>query len=251
MTLIIAHRGYRKTGVPDNSMSAFHSAIKSNADGFEFDIHLTSDRKFVCFHDATLETLGIPEPINKITFNEVISLELAEGINIPSLEEVLETFGNKTLLNIEFKPKKDGVEELVALIHKYKLKKDPKSLIISSFNSNPLRKIKSIDPEIPTGLLVHFSRNQVKRASGINCDAIHPMMELPAGWSKILKRLTSFLHTHYINKCFSEARKENMLLVNPYDVNHESSLRKSFEKGVYSVITDEVEKALRIRKEFV
>ncbi|MCK4848578.1 MAG: glycerophosphodiester phosphodiesterase, partial [Candidatus Heimdallarchaeota archaeon] len=179
------------------------------------------------------------------------SLELAEGINIPSLEEVLETFGNKTLLNIEFKSKEDSIEELVTLVHKYKLKKDPRNLIISSFNSNPLRKIKSIDPEIPTGLLVHFSRNQVKRASGINCDAIHPMMELPDGWSKILKRLARFLQIHYINKCFSEARKENMMLVNPYDVNHEFFLRKSFENDLHAVITDEVEKAWRIRKEFI
>jgi len=251
LTLIIAHRGYRKKGEPDNSMPAFHSAINSNADGLEFDIHLTSDRKFVVFHDDTLETLGIPKPINEITFNEVISLELAEGINIPSLEEVLKTFGNKTLLNIEFKPKEDGVEELITLIHKYKLKKDPKNLIISSFNSNPLKKIKSIDPEIPTGLLVHFSRNQIKRASSIDCDAIHPFYdEIPDGWIKLPKRVASFLHIHYINKCFSEAKKENML-ANPYNVNLESFLKKSFEKDLYAVITDEVEKAWRIRKDFV
>lgn len=250
MTLIIAHRGYRKEGEPDNSMPAFHSAIDSKADGFEFDIQLTSDNRFVCFHDDTLETLGIRKPINEITFNEVVSLELTDGIHIPSLEEVLETFGNKTLLNIEFKPKKDGVEELVALIHKYKLKKDPRYLIISSFNSDPLRRIKSIDPEIPTGLLVQFARNQVNQASGLNFDAIHPRMEFPAEWSKITKKLLKFVLIYYIKRSFSEAREEKML-VNPFDVNQEDSLKLSFENDLYAVITDEVEKARRIRKDFI
>ena len=251
MTLIISHRGFRKNGEPDNSMPAFHSAINSFADGFEFDIQLTSDRKFVVFHDDTLATLGIAKPINEIPFKEVISLELAEGITIPSLEEVLETFGNKTLLNIEYKNQEEGVEELVELIHKYKLKKDPRNLIVSSYHSNPLQKLKSLDPEIPTGFLVYFSRNQVKKAIELKCDAIHPFYEfIPEGWSKLPIRISSYLMAHYANKCFTKARKERML-VNPYPVNSDIYLRKSFENELYAVITDEVEKAWRIRKDFL
>ncbi len=251
MTLIIAHRGYRKNGEPDNSMPAFHSATHSKADGFEFDIHLTSDKKFVCFHDYTLESLGITKAIKETTFEEVISLELAEGINIPSLEQVLESFGNKVFLNIEYKPKEEGVEELIALIGKYKLRKHRNNFIISSFNLDPLRKLKLLDPEIPTGLLVHFSRNQVERASEIKCDAIHPFYEVvPDGWSKLPKKITGFLVNYYFNKCLAEAASLD-LMVNPYTVNSEEFLQKSFEKGVYSVITDEVERAVRIRKNYL
>jgi glycerophosphoryl diester phosphodiesterase len=251
LTLIIAHRGYRKTGEPDNSMQAFHSAIKSNADGFELDVQQTSDKKFVCFHNDTLKILGISKAINELTFNEVVSLELAEGINIPSLEEVLVTFRNKVFLNIEYKPKEEGVEELIALINKQKLRKHRSNFIISSFNLTTLKKIKFLDPEIPTGLLVRFSRNQVKIASEINCDAIHPFYEVvPDGWSKIPKRISNFLIPYYFNKCFIEATSIGMM-VNPYTVNHEVFLRKSFEKSVYSVITDEVEKAHQIKKEIV
>jgi glycerophosphoryl diester phosphodiesterase len=232
-------------------MSAFHSAIKSNADGFELDVQLTSDKKFVCFHNDRLDILGIPKAINETTFEEIVSLELTSGINISSLEQVLETFGNKVFLNIEYKPKEEGVEEIIALIGKYKLRKHRSNFIISSFNLDPLKRIKLLDPEIPTGLLVHFSRNQVKIASEINCDAIHPFYEIvPDGWSRMPKRLSNFLIPYYFNKCFIEATNLGMM-VNPYTVNHEAFLRKSFEKGVYSVITDEVEKALRIRKEFV
>jgi glycerophosphoryl diester phosphodiesterase len=249
LTLIIAHRGYRKADEPDNSIPAFHSAIQSNADGLELDVQLTSDKKFVCFHDATLDTLGIPDPINELSFNEVVSLELTEGINIPSLEQILETFGNNVFLNIEFKPKEEGVEELIALIGKHKLRKHRSNFIISSYNLKPLKKIKKLDPEIPTGLLVYFSRNKVKTASEINCDAIHPFYEVvPDRWSKIPKRISNILIHYYFNKCFIEASNIGMM-VNPYTVNHEVFLRKSFEKGVYSVITDEVEKAFQIRKQ--
>jgi glycerophosphoryl diester phosphodiesterase len=251
LTLIVAHRGLRKKGEPDNSIPAFHSAIKSNADGFEFDIQLTSDKKFVCFHDDTLEILGIPKLINEMTFKEVSSLKLAEEIHIPSLEEVLETFGNKVFLNIEFKPKDGGIEELIGVINNYELKKDPRNFIISSFNFNSLKKIKSIDSDIPTGLLVHFVRKQLERASSISCDAIHPFYnEIPDGWSKLPKRIADYINTYYINKCITDATKIGVF-VSPYTVNHEVFLRKSFEKGVFSVITDEVEKASQIRKNFV
>jgi glycerophosphoryl diester phosphodiesterase len=98
--------------------------------------------------------------------------------------------------------------------------------------------------------LVHFSRNQVKIASELNCDAIHPFYEVvPDERSKMPKIISNFLIPHYFNKCVIEATSIGMM-VNPYTVNHEVFLRRSFEKGVYSVITDEVEKALQIRKQF-
>ena len=248
MTLIIAHRGYRKKGEPDNSMPAFHSAIDNNADGIEIDIQITSDLKFVCFHDDTLETIGIKTPINEIAFNEVVSLELAKGIHIPSLEEVLETFGNNVFLNIEYKPSAKEIKRLITLIDRHKLQKERNNFIISSFNANVLKKLKFLDCEIPTGLLVHFSRNQVKRASKMKCDAIHPFYdEIPDGWSKIPKRISNSINTYYFNKCYIEATQKGML-VSPYTVNHDIFLRRSFEKGVFSVITDEVEKASQIRK---
>ena len=39
--------------------------------------------------------------------------------------------------------------------------------------------------------------------------------------------------------------------INPWIVNSETFLRKSFENGFSTVITDEVEKAYQIRKEYV
>ena len=147
---IIAHRGYQINGEPENSIPAFQTAIHHGADGFEFDVHYTSDKRFICFHDDTLEKFGRPDPIKGLSLNELTSIELSEGITIPTLEEILETFGNKVLLNLEMKSPKRGAKELVEVINQFDIKR--KKIIISSFHHSPLRNIKSFDPTIQTGL---------------------------------------------------------------------------------------------------
>ena len=115
---ILAHRGYLINGEPENSIPAFQTAIHHGADGFEFDIHLTNDNKFICFHNDTLEKFGRNESIAGLSYNELTSFELSEGIMIPSLEEILETFGNKVILNLEMKSQ-TGSEELIKVINQY------------------------------------------------------------------------------------------------------------------------------------
>ena len=100
---VLAHRGYLINGDPENSIPAFQTAIHYGADGIEFDVHLTSDKKFVCFHDNTLQKHGRSDAIKDLTYRELTSLEISDGITIPSLEEIIELFGNKIILNIELK----------------------------------------------------------------------------------------------------------------------------------------------------
>ena len=103
MVLIFAHRGYQVNGDPENSIPAFQTAVHYGAGGIELDIHLTSDRKLICYHDDSLVKIGKSSLIREMSFNELKYLELAEGVFIPSLEEVCEIFGNKIALNIEVK----------------------------------------------------------------------------------------------------------------------------------------------------
>jgi glycerophosphoryl diester phosphodiesterase len=49
-TLVIGHRGDRATGFAENTMPAFESAM-ANVDGFETDLHLTSDGVLILIHD--------------------------------------------------------------------------------------------------------------------------------------------------------------------------------------------------------
>lgn len=51
---IIAHRGY-SARAPENTLAALRLAVEACADAVEFDLHFTSDREPVLFHDFTLE----------------------------------------------------------------------------------------------------------------------------------------------------------------------------------------------------
>ncbi len=249
MVKILAHRGYLINQVPENTIPAFKAGIKHGADGVEFDIHLTSDHKFVCFHDYTLEKLGRKDVIMDLREADLTAIELKEGIFIPTLNEIIEEFGNKILLNIEMKFKKNGTKELVDLINQYSLEKEPKNLIVSSFNHGPLEKIKKIDSEIPTALLFNFSRGQLQIAKSLNCNAVHPFYNtIPDENVFITPLFSTILHKIYAHRLFKQAM-EQKFIVNPYGVNHEKYLQSVIKRGVDGIITDEVELALKIRKE--
>ncbi len=243
---ILAHRGYLVNNEPENSILAFQTAASCGADGFEFDVHLTSDKKFVCYHDDTLEKIGRPEAIKDLSSKELTSIELTTGNMIPSLVEILELFGNKVTLNIEVKSQKKGAKELVELIHQYNL--DPAKLIVSSFHHPPLKDIKSLDSSISTGLLCGFARGQLKIAQKLKCDALHPFYDvIPKGWIKAPHWLLTILHKHYAHKSFEKAGKLG-ILINPWTVNDEKFLKLAIQKRVNSIITDQVEKAIELRE---
>ncbi|MHA1941073.1 MAG: glycerophosphodiester phosphodiesterase [Candidatus Hodarchaeales archaeon] len=247
-TKIIAHRGYCPKNEPDNSFAAFKNAFDSESDGIEFDVQLSSDGKFICYHDDTLEDIGISENIGDLSFEEVTFSTLADGSTIPSLEEVLNLYANKFLLNIELKTPENGVNELVDQINFFDLEKTPENLIISSFHPEQLKRIKKIDPKIPTGLLVSFSRNQVKRAIKYGCNALHPFYnEISEEDTKVPRFLINPILKFYAHKSFVEA-KNNNILINPYTVNEKQYLYECFRKNVFSVITDELTLAQKIRK---
>ena len=101
MVKIYSHAGYQKEGkFPKNSIQAFEATLTYGADGFEFDVQLSKDRQLVCYHDFSLEKVGIQRNVRDLRFVELIEIELTKGIRLPSLAEVLEKFGQKTFLNI-------------------------------------------------------------------------------------------------------------------------------------------------------
>ncbi|MHA1226740.1 MAG: glycerophosphodiester phosphodiesterase [Candidatus Hodarchaeales archaeon] len=246
---VIAHTGYLVNGDPRNSIPAFQTAVHHQADGIEFDIHLTSDRRFICYHDDTLEKLDRKDEVRTLTQNELTSIPLNdEGVNIPSLEEILEKFGNKILLNIEIKSE-DGAKELVEIIDQYNISKEPSKLIISSFKHKPLTEIKQIDSSIPTALLQVSPFNMISLAQKLNCDAIHPFYnEIPLEYVKFhSKTITTVLHRFFSKRLFQKAKKVG-LMINPWTINNESYIRRAIKMGVDSIITDELEKTSQILK---
>src|SRR5262245_53518696 len=124
-TLHISHRGGALLA-PENTLFAFRMALERyRTDVLELDVHLTRDGELVVFHDATLErcTNG-SGPLSALSFAELRRLDAGygftrdgrtfpfrgQGIQIPSLREVLRTFPTARL-NVEVKPDVPGIED--------------------------------------------------------------------------------------------------------------------------------------------
>jgi glycerophosphoryl diester phosphodiesterase len=99
---LIAHRGAhnKAKGIFENTMEAFVEAERLGCFGVELDVHATNDNVIVVNHDPTLERIwGHAVSINQLSFEALRALEPS----IPTLEEVLNRFGNSMHWFIEVK----------------------------------------------------------------------------------------------------------------------------------------------------
>src|SRR4029077_5089067 len=75
--LIIGHRGASAVA-PENTLAAFDLALKSGADGVEFDVRLSRDGVPVIIHDETLRRTGLrPERVSDLTVAELKQVNVA------------------------------------------------------------------------------------------------------------------------------------------------------------------------------
>jgi len=101
-TWVIAHRG-ASADCPENTLAAFDEALHQGCDGIELDLQLSRDGLPVVYHDRTL---GPADPgkrrVGQVDFTELAQLDVG-GQHIPSLDEVLERYGQRTRLLLEIK----------------------------------------------------------------------------------------------------------------------------------------------------
>lgn len=99
--MIIGHRG--AAGIaPENSLASMQAGIDDGSDIIEFDVRLTADDVPVVIHDSDLKrTHKLHNTVRSLTLDELIELNLDP--RLPTLDEVLDQFLGKTVLNIEIK----------------------------------------------------------------------------------------------------------------------------------------------------
>ncbi|HEY0827120.1 MAG TPA: glycerophosphodiester phosphodiesterase family protein [Bacilli bacterium] len=180
MNPLVAHRGWSGKA-PENTMAAFRLAMDHPLiDWIELDVQLSKDGNPVVIHDYTLNrtTNGRGE-VKAYTFQQLSEFDAGnwfdrsyKGEKIPSLEQVLQATYGKIRLNIEIKTAGDlypGLElKVIELIHLYQVKHQ---VCITSFDHQAVKKVREIDPMIPTGLILSgkplLIREQMK-AAGAN-----------------------------------------------------------------------------------
>jgi glycerophosphoryl diester phosphodiesterase len=168
--LIYAHRG-ASADFPEHTLAAYKGAIAQGADGFECDLRISKDEVPVLWHNASmLERAGNKGLISEMTFAE-ISRAYPQVLTFDTFLEF--AIKNKKDLLVETKhPVLSGnrVEELLvkALEESGALSKI--SVSIMSFSWSAIEKVKRLNPEISTTLLLHKHTPwfQVKYSSAIS-----------------------------------------------------------------------------------
>jgi glycerophosphoryl diester phosphodiesterase len=87
--IAFAHRG-GSAEAPENSWAAFEHAVSLGFGYLETDVRATADGMAVALHDPTLDRVaGRPGLLSKMTWAEVREAKLADGRELPLLEELL------------------------------------------------------------------------------------------------------------------------------------------------------------------
>ncbi|MFZ2544985.1 MAG: glycerophosphodiester phosphodiesterase [Candidatus Saccharimonadales bacterium] len=209
--LIIGHRG--AAGIaPENTIEALQAGFDSGADMLEFDVRITKDKIAILSHDARLHG----KRISQTTLDEL----QATG-NVTLLQEVLDSFFGKILLNLEFKPTKDTniVYEMIA--SKYiKHEEDWKFIYISSFHVRSLFQFRRQNNAIQLALLHSINSFAfVTYQRQLHLSAV--------GW-----------HRLHVNKLAIEIAKKSDIFTYVYTVNQIDAVIRISKRGVDGIVTD-------------
>lgn len=160
--LISAHRGDVESA-PENSLLSITSAIEKGMESVELDVQLTMDGVAVLHHDYNLKRLtGVTARVSDFTYAELSKLvigmdENMEPVHIPMLSEALIEAEGRIKLLIDLKPYGSGDElarEVVKLVQTFGMEED---VYIQSFDSQPLRQIRELAPNIKIGQILYFA----------------------------------------------------------------------------------------------
>ena len=186
--LVIAHRGasgYR----PENTLPAYELALEMRSDMIEIDLHLTRDGVVVVMHDAELERLGGVGEVADASLAAVRRLDAGGGARVPTLEEVLDGFGERIPFNLEIKWSTSGdypgLERLVlAALQRRGLVADS---LLSSFRASVLERLRARAPDARLAVLTSpraqlSLEEAIGVATSLGAEALNPhFVQVDAG----------------------------------------------------------------------
>lgn len=154
-TIRYAHRGLHdvEQGVPENSLTAFHKAVKHGF-GAELDVHLMADGNLAVIHDSNLKRVcGKSAIIEDLKLTDLINYPLlGSGESIPLLGDVLALFEGRTPLILELKVAQGNsaalTEAVMTLLQDWN-----GTYCIESFHPAVLRHLKKHYPSVLRGQL--------------------------------------------------------------------------------------------------
>jgi len=234
--VIFAHRGACALA-PENTLPSFELAVEHKADAIELDVKLSKDGVVMVIHDQTVDrTTGGRGKVNELTLAELKKLDAGKffnkkyaGIQIPTLEEVFASVGQKVIVNVEltnYKSTRDQlVEQVIRVVKRHQMED---RVLFSSFFPGNLVKCKTFLPLTPVaqlclpGLLGTITRSWFYRK--VSPLVVHPHL--------------GDVSKNYVNREHQAGRR-----VHVWTVNDEQDMKRMYAIGVDGVFTDDPLKA--------
>ena len=239
----IAHAGGKGLG-PENTMVTLHKAVKSGTDIIEIDIHYTSDSVLVLLHDKTVDrTTNGNGYVWDFNYKELKQLDAGfywtdddsltfpyrnMGINIPSLQEVLDTFSSYRV-NIEIKKYEPWlIRNFCNILKEYEL---IDKVLIGSFIDEALDEFRIECPEVATS------------AGRIEGMIFYRLNSLYLGWLytpsiKVFEAPEYYKNTRVINEQLVNGLHNKNIPIYVWTVNDKKDMEYLIKLGVDGIITD-------------
>lgn len=247
---VIGHRG-ASWDAPEHTFASWDLALAQGADWLEFDLQRTADGALVIFHDDSLDRVArgpaadCSGPVAERTLGQLRRCDVGrwfnekhpdraqggyEGLRIPTLDEVLERYGQRARLYIELKDP-ERAPTMAAEFHAALLRHGlagagapTDRLLVQSFVPAALERFHALAPEVPLVQLLADSVPAAQLDGALARVAGYAVGIGPSG--RILdERLVAAAHA-------------KGLIVHPYTVNEEAQLRAVLDLGVDGVFTD-------------
>lgn len=256
---VIAHRGASAIA-PENTLLAFRLAAESGAGMIETDAHLSRDDQVVLIHDADLaRTTSCTGSVADLRGTELASCDTGYwfvaddrpqhpfrnlGLGVPTLGDLFSTIDavNRDMkVNIEIKNAADALDydptQRIAdrLIDEIRALGVVARVLVSSFNSESIDRIKALDPTVRTAYLCApwadlHARTAYAVARGH--DALHPHHGL-LGSLPGARRTVEMVHRAGLE-------------MNVWTVNDPERMRELAAAGVDGIMTDDPERLWKV-----
>jgi glycerophosphoryl diester phosphodiesterase len=238
--LNVAHRG-ASGYAPEHTLTSYKMGEQMHGDYIEVDLQMTKDGELIAMHDETLDrTTNGTGQVKDYTLEEIKELDAGswfnekypekanleyEGLKVPTLEEVFQTFGKNANYYIETKSPEvyPGMEEKLAdLVDEYGINKD--TLLVQSFSSASLLKMNEIDPSIKLVQLMWYTS-----PAAISDAEVEAIKQYAVGIGP---------NSAMIDKEYVQKTVQNGLEIHPYTVNEKEEMQKLIEWGVTGMFTN-------------
>lgn len=218
----------------ENSLDGIIKAAEYGCAGSETDIQRTKDGEYIINHDTTfLRLCGVNKKPSEMTLSEIKKHRIkdttgsGEMLEVPTLEELLDTGKGKIKLFLELKGQTADyqmVDDVVAMV---KAKDMVDEVVLISLNYAAINYAEETYPEFETGILIFGGVGDLRK---LNCDMI--IME---------EEMTNTTTVNLIH----DADKT----VGVWTVNTWEAMYHFLDLDVDTVITDDIKMAFEVKEE--